>query len=179
MCHGKSCKYKNLANRFSSIPRKMVTLYNIDVANLSDFLLHEFCHEDVFNIKRAAFFVDNPDFDLVQGVAGFKKDESYNQELVHWDKPAEFLNHMALSKFDKQVKSFNQSCSIKRNGQVYSDFVKEQAGQMGFNNPKVSTWDLKHRNNGILIYELDEEPDETFGDHLENIVYILSFCPLH
>lgn len=179
MCHGKNCKYGGVTTRFTLIPRRMVALYNTNTHNISEFLLHEFCHEDVFNIKKAAFFIDNPDFDMVQGIAGFSQPESYkNTSAPHWDQPRDFSEHMKKATFNNKVKSFCRCKSIKRNQDSYGTFLQEHAQDLNFVNPRICTWDLKHYNQGILMFELDHEPDESFQDHFENMLYMLSFCPV-
>ena len=44
--------------------------------NMSEFVLHEICNQSVLTTK-AAFLVDNPDFDCLKGVAGYSTDEAY------------------------------------------------------------------------------------------------------
>ena len=56
--------------RLADLPKRMVPLYDLEaIGNIPEFVLHDLCHEDCFNLKKAAFLVDNPDFDSLQGVA--------------------------------------------------------------------------------------------------------------
>lgn len=92
----RNVKREELLKRLSLLPKRILTLYGVDIPyNLAEFVLHELCEGDCFNIKRAAFLVDNPDFDIFKGVAGFEKEESFKKSKAsHWDEPEEFSNHM-------------------------------------------------------------------------------------
>ena len=46
---------------------------------MSEFVLHDICNPNCFNLQKAAFLVDNPDFDCLKGVAGFSADEAYQK----------------------------------------------------------------------------------------------------
>jgi len=60
--------FKNL----SSLPRMILVCNGCE--NIFELLLHDLCHPTCFNLKKVAYFVDNPDFDCLQGVAGVARD---------------------------------------------------------------------------------------------------------
>ena len=57
------------------IPKKLLSAQHVD--NVAEFVLHERSHENCFNLRRAAYFVDNPDFNCLKGIAGFCRKEAY------------------------------------------------------------------------------------------------------
>lgn len=171
-------RYRRLVNKLADMPRRMVSLYDLgSVGSVPEFVLHDLCHEDCFNIKKAAFLVDNPDFDSLIGIAGFSRDERFRD--CHWSNPKDFSAHMELSNFNKKVKSFCE-CSFKKNNKNYEDHLERVAKELSFQDPDFHVWPLKHYNHGFLLYERDsDESDEVFENNFLSSLHILSFCPLH
>jgi hypothetical protein len=168
-------RYRKLVSRLADLPKKMVALYDLDaIGNIPEFVLQDLCHEDCFNLKKAAFLVDNPDFDYLKGIAGFSKEERFKEN--HWEDPRKFNDHMNGSNFNKLVKAFCD-CSYKKNNKNNLDKL---ARELSLENFGVKIWPLKHYNHGFLLYEreLDEE-DEIFDQSFLSSLHILSFCPLH
>ena len=62
-------RHYTILNTLSKLPRKMLSLKGQE--NVTEFVLHELCHKNCFNLDKAAYFVDNPDFDCLKGMAGF------------------------------------------------------------------------------------------------------------
>ena len=60
----------------STLPQKILSLHGR--ADLAEFVLRDLCHERCFNLKKAAFFIDNPDFNHLKGIAGFCHEENPN-----------------------------------------------------------------------------------------------------
>lgn len=73
-----SPRHKQVLVCLSCLPHKMLSVHGL--SNATEFVLHELCQSSCFNLKKAAYFVDNPDFDRLQGVAGFNKEEEYTHK---------------------------------------------------------------------------------------------------
>src|SRR5262245_10115368 len=90
-----------ILNLLSTIPQKVLSLHGTE--NITEFVLHELCNTHCFDFKKAAYLVDNPDFDCLKGVAGFSSDEAYPKETI-WEKPELFTAHMKKAAFNKKVR---------------------------------------------------------------------------
>lgn len=157
------------------LPRKMLSLD--DVENVTEFVLHDLCHEHCFDLNKAAYFVDNPDFDCLKGVAGFSRDQSYKNCDAIWHETDSFSNHMHSSPFNKKVRNTHR-CSVKKSNDSYEQLAQEIANDLGFKHHGVCSWNMKHQNNGLVIYE-KESANETFADsYIANGLSLLSFCPI-
>ncbi len=162
----------------SCLPEKMISVHG--AKNLSEFLLHELANESVFNLEKAAYFVDNPDFNTFKGVAGYNKNERCTQLADIWNKPEVFTDYMAKAKFNNIVRGISRP-SLKSSNANESEIVKEISGYLGLKNPKYYTWNMKHDNHGILIVEHSEagsESDKEFQDHVRRGACLLGFCPV-
>ena len=60
-----------------------------NVENMIEFVLHCLCSEDCFNMPKAAYFVDNIDFNCLKGIAGYNHLEKYKEPGI-WSKPENF-----------------------------------------------------------------------------------------
>lgn len=166
-----------LLHHLSRIAPQMLRLRNHD--NLTEFVLHELCCRKGFNIEKAAYFVDNPDFDCLKGIAGFSHAEAYPESHSIWDAPDAFSKHMVQAPFNQKVRGFNHT-SVKKSSEDDALLVKEMAQDLGFKNYNFYSWDMKYDNHAILLFERPTAqhvlslPEE----HLKNGVSLLSFCPL-
>src|ERR1700691_4148672 len=86
----------------AALPKRILSLHGED--NVTEFVLHDLCHQDCFNLNKAAYFVDNPDFNCSKGVAGFSRDEPFNECEVIWSKADAFSEHMKKSAFNQRVR---------------------------------------------------------------------------
>ncbi len=171
-------RYKKMVTRLTNLPKRIISLHDDEsFANIAEFVLYDLCHEDCFNLNKAAFLVDNPDFNCMQGVAGFSRHEPFTDRELIWDKPDTFTSFMQQSPFNRRVRSFNAS-STRRNGNQYNQVVHEVAQSLGLREPAFSVWDMKHANNGVLVYECADQ-EKLFDEHLINSLHLLSFCPVH
>lgn len=167
-------KYEKV-NNLVWLPRKMITLPDID--NVSAFVLHELCHEKCFNFKKAAYFIDNPDFDCLKGVAGVNQEEKHAISDI-WVNPEEFANYMRQSAFNQKVRSLHRASAKKASKEGDKELAIDVAHELGINNIGYCSWNSKHDNHGILVFE---KPDayELDNDELINGVSLLSFCPIY
>lgn len=158
----------------SQIPRKIIMLHDRD--NVSEFILHDICHEHCFNLDRAAFFIDSPDFDCLKGVVGYSRPE-YKQSKIHvWEDHCQFVDFMSQSPFNKMVRSMLRT-SLKKSTVADEDIASGLAQELGMKHHKFCSLQLKHDNHGIFLYEVSEKNDfET--DELVDGLSLLGFCPV-
>lgn len=158
----------------NTIPRHIVKLHGID--NMTEFLLHNLGQENCFNFSKAAYFIDNPDFDYLKGVAGFSQQESYRPKNDHWSEAQDFSEHMKKASFNNFVRTMCR-CSIRRNDQKEEVIVQELSKELHFSNPRYVAWPIKHDNRGLLVFEKSEQ-EEDIDQHLENALNLFGFCPV-
>lgn len=169
-------QHKRLLTSLSSFPRRILSLHTVE--NVPAFILHGLCDKNCFDLHKAAYFVENPDFDFIKGIAGFHKDESYSNIDHIWNNPTDFSKFMKSSQFNNKVRLFNCN-SIKRVNTSYEHLVDQISQEMGFSNPCHCTWDMKHDNLGLLVYEKNSiDNSQLFDEHFLNSLYLLSFCPV-
>ena len=166
-----SPRHHKVLNRLSNLPKRILSVHGID--NLSELVLHDLSAEHCFNLEKAAYFVDNPDFNCFNGVAGFNQQEKYPDADHIWDKPDTFSQFMRRSPFNQQVQDI-QRPSCRRAKITDEQIVAELAPQLGIKNPRSYAWNLKHDNHGILIFEHDEH--DTVGEELLHGLCVLGFC---
>jgi len=164
-----------LLSNLQQLPRKMLLLYGAD--NIPEFVLHELCHEKCFNIHKAAYFVDNPDFDCLKGVVGINHKEGIVNDDI-WHDPDRFSQNMKASSFNQKVRSILQQSAYKKNLQE-SDLIQLLAYQLSMDHPKLFYWNMKHDNHGVLIIQEEDDNHVWDENYLANSVYLLGFCPIH
>ncbi len=167
--------HNRVLNYLSHLPKKIVALDGI--SNTPEFILHELCNENCFNLDKAAFFVDNPDFNYLKGVAGFASKEAYTHESGIWQNPDAFTEHMQSAAFNQKVKKLSLE-SLKRTDVLSEQALESIAKELGFKNPAYRFWQMKHDNHGFLVYEYNGSTLSGIEEHLDNSLYLLNFCPL-
>jgi hypothetical protein len=165
---------KRLADAISFMPRKILQLHGRD--NVAEFVLHELGKKDNFNLARAAYIIDNPDFNCMKGVAGFSNQEVYSGSHEIWSEPEEFTRHMANSAFNNKVRGY-ATPSCKKKGCNDEQTVEQVSLDLGFSHPKWYSWDMKYDNHGLLVYEKAEE-DSCDCDYLLDGLCLIGFCPV-
>jgi len=97
--------YRNaqIADSLRRLPRKMLQLHGLE--NVTDFVLHELCSKDCFNIPKGAYFVENPAFNCLKGVVGVSAVELQGIENI-WMSHDQFIETIAQSPFNQKVRSF-------------------------------------------------------------------------
>lgn len=158
----------------TKLPGKILSLHGCE--NISEFVLHELCHEGCFNLKKAAYFIDNPDFDCLKGVVGHDKSQAYRPRQDIWGEMDAFTKHMQQAPFNKKVRSFVKP-SFRRKGAPDSEIVEVVASSIGLKNPSFYAWNMKHDNHGILLYE-KEESAPCDCEYLYECLCLLGFCPV-
>lgn len=179
--------YYRLVDHISKLPHRI--LQNYSLGSLAQMILHEIGHESGFGLKKAVYLIDNPDFDHLVGTAGFCCEECKNHQRNMWECPATFSEDMKDAHFHNDVKRIS-SQSIAKKTELekielmpaiksdMSDFkdVEELARKIGFENPQVLSWGMKHGNHGILIFEEEENLSPARKNLLKNAVALLSLC---
>lgn len=165
-----------MLSRLSSLPRKMLSLKGHE--NITEFVLHELCNKQCFDLSKAAYFVDNPDFDCLKGVAGFCAVEAYNPETNIWANPSAFSTHMQGSQFNQKVRTITHK-SMRKDNKKDQEIVDRVARELNLQTPGYYSWDMKHDNHGLLIYERQcKEGDSCDVDSVLNGLSLLGFCPI-
>lgn len=172
MEHKQLLRQAKLNECLGCLAQKMLMIHHKN--NLSEFVLHDLCQEDCFNLQKAAYLVNNPDFHCTKGVAGFcKTDGAKNYDV--WLSPEDFTKDMENSKFNQDVKQIYQQ---NANGFAQSE-IEEIAGKLDLKNPIFCTWVMKHNNKGILIFECPVSDDISVHENIIKGASFLSFCPIH
>lgn len=159
----------------NNLPRKIMLLHGID--NVTELVLHDLSHEQCFNLKKAAYFVDNPDFNCLKGIAGFSREEAYPHADKMWEDHAAFSKHMKKSSFNNKVRGLMR-CSLKKGDDAETDITHSIARDLGLENHSYVSWNMRHDNHGLFIFEKSEPQDTALDDYLANGVACLGFCPI-
>ena len=168
-------RYHQLLKCFTHLPQQILSLNGID--NVTEYVLHSLCDEGCLNLSKAAYFIDNPDFDCLKGVAGFNKDEEvYTCDMALNDR-ASFKEHVSTCTFNKKVRDITAP-SARRAAQDPARTVEFLSHKLGFTNPLYHHWDIKHDNYGLLLFE-QERPDELERQDFLTGLSLLGFCPVN
>jgi len=158
----------------SWLPRKIVSIHGKD--NVTEFVLHELMHEKCFNFDKAAYLINNPDFDCLKGVAGVCRQERTSMPDI-WQSADQFSSHMLQAPFNQKVRSVMRK-SLKKDIEAQKDVLAMLANDLGFENHTFCSWNLKHDNQGFLVFEKSDKEALTSDDHLLSGLSLLSFCPV-
>ena len=169
--------HAHVVDHLRRLPRKMLLLHGLD--NVTEFVLHELCSKNCFNLQKAAYFIDNPDFNCLKGVVGVSNAELNDVEDI-WTSPDIFTQKMMQSPFNQHVRSFMYE-SHKKDGKSYDKAAQVIAQELGFGDYGFYSWDMKHNNHGFLICEKNStNPEEHPQDDIVvDGLCLLSFCPVH
>lgn len=168
-------EHHTLLSNLQELPRKILLLHGTD--NVPEFVLHELCHEKCFNVHKAAYFVDNPDFDCLKGVAGINHAEGIVKEDI-WTNPDQFSQKMKSSPFNKQVREFMHESAHRKQLQE-AQLTALLAEKLGMQHPRLFQWNMKHDNHGLLIIEEEDDNHVWHDDYLVNSIHLFGFCPVH
>lgn len=163
-----------IADNLRRLPRKMLQLHGLE--NVTDFVLHELCSKDCFNIPQAAYFVENPAFNCLKGIVGVSTQELQGIENI-WMNPDSFVSTITQSLFHQKVRSSHYE-SHKNRGYSPEEMSKIIAQELGFSKYSFYAWDLKHDNHGLLICEISNQEDHAH-DILVDGFSLLGFCPIY
>ncbi|BDC34488.1 hypothetical protein Noda2021_04460 [Candidatus Dependentiae bacterium Noda2021] len=162
--------------QISYLPKKILSLQEAD--NLTEFVMHDLCHDHCFKITKAAYLVDNPDFNCLKGITGFSREESYPESQKIWEQPELFTEHMRTSPFNQHVRSLMLCSASKKSAISDQDMVHSLAENLGMKNHSYCTWNAKYDNHGLFLYEVASDC-VIDKDHLLHGLCLLSFCPIY
>ena len=170
-------KENTLLYHLHSLPKKIMNLHESEYC-MPEFILYDLCHADCFNFGKAAYFIDNPDFDYLQGMVGINREDHSLYHHDHWDKPDDFHQAMEGSEFNKKVRDVCRK-SMKRHGESEQEVAQDIATRLQLQHPHCYCWQMKHNNHGFLVTENAETNDEESwkNEYLHNSLYFLNFCP--
>ncbi len=158
----------------TSLPQHMIRHHGVD--NMTEFLLHNLCQTGCFNFTKAAYFIDNTDFNHFKGIAGVARHELYKKD--HWQNPEQFSDYMKQSNFNQKVRTIERE-SIGVKNKRPEKTVQEIAELLELKDPAYAMWQIKYDNAGLLIFEAEDPQErESFKDHLYNAVHLFGFCPI-
>ena len=172
--NGVAPRYQQLLKCFTHLPQQMLSFDGVE--NVTEFVLHSLCDEGCLNLARAAYFIDNPDFDCLKGVAGFNKDESLYSCKTALNDQEKFKEHVNTCAFNKKVRDIT-AASARRSDQDINRTVEILANKLGFNNPLHHSWIIKHDNYGLLIFETESGDKEQCEEFVKGLS-LLGFCPV-
>jgi hypothetical protein len=156
------------------LPKHLINHYERD--NAAEFLLHSLGHQECFNLAKVAYFIDNPDFNNLQGVAGYHAEVSYKDN--HWETPDIFSSHMKETPFNQLVRGISMP-SIQKNKKEYVSVAQELAYSLGIEKPSFVSWPVKYENYGLLVFEPHDQDDVEFlNEQLEIGAHLFGFCPI-
>lgn len=163
-----------LVSRLLELPHKILCHHDVD--GLEQLVLHELGHDQHFGLEKAGYFIDNPDFDCLKGIAGYCKSECKMHKDNLWNDPRSFVQDMQKAQFHQQLSHYlDHSLSHNELEGVKGDALVNLGQKLGMGNPSFITWKMKHGNNGILLYE--ENPAHARRrDLLQHFVALLSLC---
>ena len=162
---------KQLLYHVGSISRLMINNHMRD--DLSAFVLHELCSKNGFGLQKAAYFVNNPDFQCLKGVGGYYIAEAFNG--TSWEHDQDFMKHMEKALFHNKIRQY-QTKHIKNLTSKSS--LDQLQDQFEFEHPEAQVWNLKHDNQGIFLF--DKKDNATLvDDHLVDFVNYLGFCQVY
>lgn len=165
----------SVLEKITEIPSKIL-LYH-EVQDLPQIVLHNLSHDDVFNFNKAVYLVDNPDFDCLKGVAGYSSDECKFHNHDVWQDPYHFHQDMQSAGFSSQFRQFLRNGLKRKDINTHDEEDLLQLGQsLGLKNPAFLTWQMKHGNHGVLIFETNEQLFEKKYNLLKHAGPLLSLC---
>ena len=169
-------KKHGILTHLSRLPQKILSLHGR--GDLTEFVLRDLCHQGCFNFKKAAFFVDNPDFDCLKGVAGYCHEDNPTVCDALWDHPEKFMARIQESPFNQKVRDVWLP-SLQKIEDPQEEAVKTVAQMLQMQNPQSCHLQVKYGNHGILIFEKENTHDAIADEHLHHGVSLLGFCPVY
>lgn len=168
-------KHSILMN-LSSIPQKILSLHGR--ADVAEFVLRDLSHESCLNLKKAAFFVDNPDFNCLKGVAAYHCEENPTECEHLWDQPDEFMSKIQSSSFNKRVRDLWLP-SMQRVEGSQAEIIQQIGNVLEIEKPLACALDVKYGNRGVLIFEKRDQDNLLIEKYVRQGVSLLGFCPIY
>ena len=166
-----------LVENLLGLPEKILKFYYLD--DLSQMVLHHISCDDCFGLDKSAYFIDNPDFDHLQGVAGFSKDESVYHNSDFWKDPANIKDKIKDTSFLNKIRRYLDTSFARKKIDFHnSREILELGNKIGIKHPDFCCWEMKHGNYGLLIFESKSPLSVEKKKILKDVAPLLSFCPI-
>jgi hypothetical protein len=169
-------KKHNVLLSLSSLPQKILSLHGR--ADVAEFVLRDLSHERCLNLKKAAYFVDNPDFNCLKGVAAYCHEENQTVRDGLWDHPDEFMDKIRESAFNKKVRDLWLP-SMQRVDGAQEDMIQQIGSILEIEKPSACMLDIKHGNKALFIFEKQACDEEASDELVKHGVSLLGFCPIY
>lgn len=169
-------KKNNILLNLSGLPQKILSLHGR--ADVAEFVLHDLSHEHCFNLKKAAYFIDNPDFDCLKGVAAYSHEDNPTLTSATWDRPEDFMEKTSGSLFNIKVRNLWLP-SMQRVEGSQADMIKQIGSILEIEQPLACALDVKHGNRALFIFEKQEQDNVLADEFLHHGVSLLGFCPIY
>lgn len=176
MKHDELLIKNNILTHLSTLPQKILSLHGR--ADVSEFVLRDLGHERCFNLKKAAFFVDNPDFNCLKGVAAFSHEDNPTASDSLWDHPETFMDNVKGSLFNIKVRNLWLP-SMQRVDGSQADMINQIGQVLEIEKPLACALDVKYGNRGLLIFEKHDAAHAFADEYLHHGVSLLGFCPIY
>ncbi len=165
-----------LTSHLSGLLGKVLSYHDVD--GLPQIILHELGHDNCFDLQKATYLVDNPDFDHLLGVAGYCKKECPCHKKDLWQDPYSFKNDMKEAKYHNHIQNFLHYSFKRKNINLHdSSEVKDLGKDLGLQKTHFFSWKMKHGNHGLLLFDESEKPVREWRKGLlANVAALLSFC---
>lgn len=169
-------KRNEILVNLGELPRKMLSLHGR--SDVAEFVLRDLSHERCFNLKKAAFFVDNPDFNCLKGVAAYSHEENPTVTDALWDRPVDFMDKTKGSLFNIKVRNLWLP-SMQHVEGAQAEMIHQLGQILEIEKPLACALDVKHGNRGFLIFEKNDHANVLADDYLHHGVSLLGFCPIY
>lgn len=165
----------SLVDQIMELPKSI--LLNHHKQGLADLILNKISSEKCFSFSKAAYLVDNPDFNYLKGICGFCKTSSPSGDCSD---PDGLITQISSCKYNERVKALQQHSFKANNLDLNSpENLAEISKALEMQNPEVFCWDLKHNNYGVLIFESNSGHCCDWKKNLlEKVTSILGMCGL-
>lgn len=164
-----SDRYHEILMAISNLPHKIVTLHSHD--SLPALVLNTVCSKECFDIKRAAYIVNNPDFNCLKGIVGIDQSSVTDMSQEHaWQAPDELLQRLHRSSFHNLVAGYSAHEALRDTTAL--------AEHLSMHNSRPCRWRMKYNNEGIVLYEPGRELSHEEEEMLQRSLSLLSFCPI-
>jgi len=163
-------------HNLSKLPKKIIERHSHE--QLHEFILHEIACEGCFDLSKVIFLIDNPEFNILKGIAGVARTEAFSNGDSIWTDIDRFTIHMKGAAFNDKAKKHN-GLSHKKNNIATEPAFKEIAHSFDMADSSLCSLELKHGNHGYLLYEKMNPKDNSCDEYIEHALSLLGFCPIH
>lgn len=171
----KHMNYDAIMRCFTHLPKQILLLHQID--NVTEYVLHSLSQQECLNFSKAAYFIDNPDFNFCKGIAGFDKDDAiYTCDSIIAD-DGTILTEQNACTYNDKVREITIT-SPRRNGESHEKVIERLINELEMSDPSCHVWNIKHDNFGVLVYECADESAQQLHEEFLHGLSILGFCPV-